>query len=72
VLRKAGFEVVEVRTFGHYYRVAYVLDRLAYLHEGAALGAAASALSRLIGRRRGNLQLYLNLRDVLGVLAKAE
>jgi SAM-dependent methyltransferase len=71
VLRKAGFEVVEMRTFGHYYRVGYVLDRLAYLHKGAALGAVASALSRLLGRRRGKLQLYLNLRDVVGVLARA-
>jgi SAM-dependent methyltransferase len=71
VLRKAGFEVLEMRTFGHYYRVGYVLDRLAYLHEGATLGAAASVVSRLVGRRRGKLKLYLNLRDVAGVLAKA-
>ena len=54
----------EVRTFGHHYRVGYVLDRLAYLYEGRA-----TKVMRTLGRPLGKRTLYLNLRDVMGIHA---
>ncbi len=64
LLREAGFEVLGVRTFGHHYRVAYVLDRLAYLYEGRA-----TKVMRTLGGPLGKRTLYLILRDVMGIHA---
>ena len=50
LLREAGFEVLGVRTFGHHYRVGYVLDRLAYLYEGRATKVMRT-LGRPLGKR---------------------
>jgi SAM-dependent methyltransferase len=70
VLRRAGFEVVGVRAFGHHYRVGYVLDRLAYLHSDGALGKATAA-ARVVGAPLARRSLYVNLRDVMGLVARA-
>ena len=71
LLEETGFRVRETRSFGHHYRVGYVLDRLAYLHGEGSLGrvvrpvlASAKALS-LSGR-----SVYINLRDVMGIAAE--
>ncbi len=69
MLRDAGFETVAVRTFGHHYRVGYVLDRLAYLHAHGPIGAATRAARRL-GAPLAKRSLYLNLGDVMGIVAR--
>lgn len=69
LLEEAGFEVLGARTFGHHYRVGYVLDRLAYLHGDGVLGHATRA-ARILGRPAAKRTMYLNLGDVMGVLAR--
>lgn len=68
-LEAAGFEVLQVTTFGHHYRVGYVFDRLAYLHSQGALGKATSA-AKVVSRPLAKQSIYLNLRDVMGVVAR--
>jgi SAM-dependent methyltransferase len=69
LLSDAGFEVLEMRSFGHFYRVGYVLDRLAYLHKSGLLGAGTS-LARMVGAPFSGRAVYINLRDVVGVVAR--
>jgi 2-polyprenyl-3-methyl-5-hydroxy-6-metoxy-1,4-benzoquinol methylase len=69
MLREAGFEVTETRTFGHHYRVGYVLDRLHYLHGEGALGRALGA-ARAIGKPVAKRAIYINLGDVMGIVAR--
>ena len=40
LLEQTGFEVVEMASLGHSYRVRYVFDRLRYLHPAGAVGLA--------------------------------
>jgi 2-polyprenyl-3-methyl-5-hydroxy-6-metoxy-1,4-benzoquinol methylase len=70
ILRDSGFEVVSTRTFGHHYRVGYVLDRLAYLHDEGALGRV-TGIAKTAFRPAAKLSVYLNLRDVMGIVARA-
>jgi SAM-dependent methyltransferase len=69
LLEGAGFDVVTMRSLGHYYRVRYVADRLCYLHPRGASGAACRA-ARLLSRPLGGLAVYLNLGDVAVVSAR--
>ena len=69
MLEDAGFEVLGVRTFGHHYRVGYVLDRIAYLHATGMVGKA-TAVARVLGSPLARRSLYLNLRDVMGIVAR--
>jgi len=69
LLRDAGLEVLGARTFGHHYRVGYVLDRLAYLHADGVLGHTTKA-ARVLGRPAAKRTMYLNLGDVMGVVAR--
>ncbi|MGD0090655.1 MAG: class I SAM-dependent methyltransferase [Planctomycetota bacterium] len=69
VLSRAGFQVVSQRSFGHYYRLQYVFDRLAQLHATGLLHWCAQlgqAMPRLIRARR----IYLRLGDVMGIAAR--
>jgi len=70
LLEEAGFEVVGARTFGHHYRVGYVLDRLAYLHGEGALGKA-TAVAKVALKPAAKRTIYLNLGDVMGIHARA-
>lgn len=69
LLEDAGFTVEATRSFGHFYRVGYVLDRLQYLHAEAAFG-------RIFPRDRLRLSalddrcVYVNLGDVMGIAAR--
>lgn len=68
LLEDVGFRVIGIRTFGHHYRVGYVLDRLTYLHHGV-VGRALQPL--LVGARPLERRaVYINLRDVMGVVAE--
>ena len=69
LLVQAGFEVIATTTFGHYYRVGYILDRLKYLHADSKLGALLPVVATLAKPIAG-AKLYLNLRDVLGITAR--
>lgn len=68
LLEDTGFRVRSVRSFGHHYRVGYVLDRLSYLHAGTLGRAIAPALraARIAEQRT----IYINLRDVMGLVAE--
>ncbi|HVJ90382.1 MAG TPA: class I SAM-dependent methyltransferase [Labilithrix sp.] len=69
LLERTGFRVRQTRSFGHYYRVGYVLDRLAYLHgEGALGGIVRSTLAR--AHILGSRSIYISLRDVMGIEAE--
>jgi 2-polyprenyl-3-methyl-5-hydroxy-6-metoxy-1,4-benzoquinol methylase len=70
LLDEAGFDVVDVRTFGHHYRMGYVLDRLAYLHDRGVVGGATKVAKRVL-RPAAKLTVYLNLRDVMGISGRA-
>jgi SAM-dependent methyltransferase len=69
VLERAGFDVLEARTFGHHYRLGYVFDRLAYLHHGSALGRAARVAGTAL-RPVAHRSLYVNAHDVMGLCAR--
>ena len=69
LLEDAGLEVLGTRTFGHHYRVGYVLDRLAYLHADGMLGRATQ-VARVVGQPAAKRTMYLNLGDVMGVFAR--
>ena len=69
LLRDAGFDVLGARTFGHHYRIGYVLDRLAYLHADGVLGKVTKA-ARVVGRPAASRAIYLNIGDVMGIVAK--
>ena len=69
LLERTGFRVLETRSFGHHYRVGYVLDRLAYLHADSALGRLARpvlASARVLEQR----SVYISLLDVMGIAAE--
>jgi SAM-dependent methyltransferase len=69
LLERTGFRVRETRSFGHHYRVGYVLDRLAYLHGDGALGRVVKPVlttARVLDGR----SVYINLRDVMGIAAE--
>jgi 2-polyprenyl-3-methyl-5-hydroxy-6-metoxy-1,4-benzoquinol methylase len=68
-LKQAGFEVLAFRTFGHYYRLGYVFDRLSYLHQNDWLGMCARGIGKLI-RPAANFTVYMNLGDVMGTVAR--
>jgi 2-polyprenyl-3-methyl-5-hydroxy-6-metoxy-1,4-benzoquinol methylase len=70
MLEATGFEVLGVRAFGHHYRVGYVLDRLSYLHDRGLLGRATS-LARVVGAPAAKRTIYVNLGDVMGIVARA-
>ena len=69
LLERTGFRVRETRSFGHHYRVGYVLDRLAYLHGEGTLGRIVRPVlegARILDSR----SIYINLRDVMGIEAE--
>jgi SAM-dependent methyltransferase len=69
LLCEAGFEVERHTTFGHYYRVEYVLDRLRYLHGEGLIGASLRAL-KVLATPFSDCQVYITLRDVMGIAAR--
>ncbi len=69
MLEDAGFEVLGTRSLGHHYRIGYVLDRLAYLHDHGLVGRATS-IAKKVGRPAAKQTVYLNLGDVMGVHAR--
>ena len=69
LLERAGFRVFETRSFGHHYRVGYVLDRLAYLHGEGHVGRVVRPLLGT-ARALNDRSVYVNLRDVMGIAAE--
>jgi SAM-dependent methyltransferase len=68
-LRRAGFDVLAFRSFGRYYRVRYVIDRLLHLHRNPLLRLGV-ALGTLPLRPLRECSVYLQLGDVVGVAAR--
>jgi 2-polyprenyl-3-methyl-5-hydroxy-6-metoxy-1,4-benzoquinol methylase len=68
MLEETGFAVRGVTSFGHHYRLRYVLSRLKYLSEGSALKYPMRVVSGLLGPF-GHKQVALKLWDVMGVAA---
>jgi 2-polyprenyl-3-methyl-5-hydroxy-6-metoxy-1,4-benzoquinol methylase len=69
LLDESGFDVVETTSFGHFYRVGYVLDRLKYLHSDGLVGKVLPPLSVAMQPLAGQ-KLYINLGDVMGIAAR--
>lgn len=69
LLERTGFRVRATRSFGHHYRVGYVLDRLAYLHGEGTLGRLVRPALRTARALDGH-SVYINLRDVMGIAAE--
>jgi SAM-dependent methyltransferase len=68
-LKRAGFEVIQQRSFGRYYRLRYVFDRIAQLHRSGVLGCAGR-IGQFLLRRFLNRAVYIKLGDVMGVVAR--
>lgn len=69
LLHAAGFDVIRTASFGHYYRVRYVLDRLAYLYPRGVPHALARTLG-VLGSPFSEQQVYITLQDVMGIAAR--
>ncbi len=69
LLTDAGFEPVAATTFGHFYRLRYVMDRLEYLHGERAVGKLLPAIGWAV-RPFEARKVYINLRDVMGIAAR--
>jgi 2-polyprenyl-3-methyl-5-hydroxy-6-metoxy-1,4-benzoquinol methylase len=70
LLEQAGFKPFASRSFGHHYRVGYVLDRLSYLYSRGLVGSLVRA-TRTVGRVGAKRVIYLSLGDVMGLAARA-
>jgi len=68
-LEKCGFEVLGYRSFGRYYRMRYVVDRLTQLYRNRAVQWAITAATFPFGWALQGA-VYLKLGDVLGVVAR--
>jgi SAM-dependent methyltransferase len=68
-LELTGFEVVKVCSFGHYYRLRYVFDRLCYLNSNGFLRWVAE-LGRKTPDYIQKYILYLKFGDVMGFVCK--
>jgi 2-polyprenyl-3-methyl-5-hydroxy-6-metoxy-1,4-benzoquinol methylase len=68
-LDKSGFDVIEFRTFGHYYRGSYIVNQLYYIHQKGFLKTLAQ-----MGQRMPSFILdkaiYLQLGDVMGIACR--
>jgi SAM-dependent methyltransferase len=69
LLEQTGYDVIEMHSLGHSYRVRYVFDRLCYLHSRGAIGFALRA-TRALSRPVSNLSIYLQLGDVVVASAR--
>jgi SAM-dependent methyltransferase len=68
-LAQTGFEVVSTCSFGRYYRLRYVTDRVLQLYKSGPLRHGAAAAVALLRPFLGRA-LYLKLGDVMGVAAR--
>lgn len=69
LLQKVGFEVIDQRVFGRYYRLRYIFDRLTYLYPTGPLKWGAS-LAKAVFRPFQDTLVYLKLWDVMGIAAR--
>jgi SAM-dependent methyltransferase len=68
-LERSGFQVLSFKSFGRYYRLRYVIDRLAHLHGNALFRRSLELAMRAI-RPVPKYSVYLHLGDVMGVVAR--
>jgi len=68
-LELSGFDVLGFQSFGRYYRIRYILDRLCHLHSNRLVRRGLSLAAAALGPVR-NGALYLHLGDVLGAVAR--
>jgi 2-polyprenyl-3-methyl-5-hydroxy-6-metoxy-1,4-benzoquinol methylase len=69
VLEEEGFAVKATTSFGHTYRVSYVLNRLAYLAGEGRVSASLRRFERALPGFARSLHLTLKLFDVMGIAA---
>jgi hypothetical protein len=69
MLEDEGFAIEATRTFGRYYRLRYILNRLRYLHKGGATGKVVDA-ALWATRPAASLQIPIKLGDVMGIAAR--
>jgi SAM-dependent methyltransferase len=68
-LERSGFTVLGFKSFGRYYRLSYVFDRLAHLHGNKLLRSCVKLGATMLWPLR-NCSVYIQLGDVLGVVAR--
>lgn len=68
-LQRSGFEVLERCSFGRYYRLQYIADRLGQLYRRGVLKALMTCGTSVI-RLFGSRSVYIKLGDVMGVAAR--
>ena len=69
MLERHGFEVVEFTSFGHYYRIGYIMDRLSTIHANNWLRFPIRILEFGL-RPFSKFIMRLQLGDVMGVVAR--
>ena len=62
----AGFKIVAFRSFGHYYRMRYIFDRLSFLY-GNKKPAYVKCIPSRISKFLLNKSIYVRFGDVAGV-----
>ena len=69
LLGDSGFEIIGECSFGHYYRVQYIIDRLLILHRSGGVNYCAKALGLLLAPF-AKRAIYIRLGDVMGIAAR--
>src|SRR5436190_12142121 len=70
LLDASGFDVIATRTFGHFYRIGYVLKQLAFLNPDGIVGKVLRTV-QAAGRPFGARVVYIKAGDVMGMVARA-
>lgn len=68
ILTLTGFDVVDICSFGHYYRLRYIFDRLIYMHQSSPLKWGIQLGKKLFWFSL-NWTIYLRFFDVMGIVA---
>jgi SAM-dependent methyltransferase len=69
ILKDCGFELLEYRTLGHYYKVSYIVDRLKALYPSGRMRLLSSTASLLLSPIASR-KLYLKFGDIMGLVAR--
>jgi SAM-dependent methyltransferase len=68
-LDRTGFQVLDVCSFGHHYRVRYIFDRLWHLNQRGII-RWLSGIGRRLPQWIQNRALYIGLGDVIGLVSR--
>ena len=69
ILMSNGFEILDLRYVGRYYKVKYILDRLLYLNSARHIRPLIKVIKKATSPFE-NKSVYISMRDVLGICAR--